>query len=50
MDFENELVSNADVDSVLAAYKNEGDPSLYEKSFSELKKFIDGSLDIYKVS
>lgn len=35
---------------MLSAYKSEGDPALYEKAYSELKKFVEGSLDIYKVS
>lgn len=37
------------MNSVLSAYKSEGDPALYEKAYSELKKFVEGSLDIYKV-
>jgi transcription initiation factor TFIID subunit 5 len=41
--------SDSDVNSVLSAYKSEGDPALYEKSYGELKKFVEGSLDIYKV-
>lgn len=41
--------TDSDVSSVLAAYKSEGDPALYEKTYSELKKFVEGSLDIYKV-
>lgn len=37
------------MNSVLSAYKSEGDPALYEKAYNELKKFVEGSLDIYKV-
>ncbi|XP_011500143.1 PREDICTED: transcription initiation factor TFIID subunit 5 [Ceratosolen solmsi marchali] len=40
--------SDSEVNSVLSAYKSEGDPALYEKSYGELKKFVEGSLDIYK--
>ncbi|XP_058809234.1 transcription initiation factor TFIID subunit 5-like [Phymastichus coffea] len=38
----------SEVTSVLSAYKSEGDPALYEKSYSDLKKFVESSLDIYK--
>ncbi|KAK0175489.1 hypothetical protein PV327_009236 [Microctonus hyperodae] len=40
--------SESDVNSVLAAYKSEGDPALYDKAYSELTKFVESSLDIYK--
>ncbi|XP_076223518.1 TATA-box binding protein associated factor 5 isoform X3 [Nomia melanderi] len=40
--------TDSEVNSVLSAYKSEGDPALYEKAYSELKKFVEGSLDIYK--
>nr|ATI09805.1 TATA-box binding protein [Lysiphlebia japonica] len=40
--------TDSEVSSVLAAYKSEGDPALYEKSYSELKKFVESALDIYK--
>lgn len=41
--------TDSEVSSVLAAYKSEGDPVLYEKYYSELKKFVESALDIYKV-
>lgn len=41
--------TDSEVSSVLSAYKSEGDPALYEKAYSELKKFVESSLDIYKV-
>lgn len=41
---------DSDVSSVLAAYKSEGDPDLYEYAYLELRRFVDDSLDIYKVS
>ncbi|XP_071553825.1 transcription initiation factor TFIID subunit 5 [Temnothorax nylanderi] len=40
--------SDSDVTSVLSAYKSEGDPAQYEKAYIELKKFVEGALDIYK--
>ncbi|XP_014484463.1 PREDICTED: transcription initiation factor TFIID subunit 5 [Dinoponera quadriceps] len=40
--------TDSEVTSVLSAYKSEGDPALYEKAYSELKKFVEGALDIYK--
>lgn len=40
---------DSNVNSVLAAYKSEGDPDLYEFSYNELRRFVDESLDIYKV-
>lgn len=42
-------VTDSDVSSVLAAYKSEGDPELYEYAYLELTRFVDESLDIYKV-
>lgn len=42
--------TDSEVSSVLSAYKSEGDPALYEKAYTELKKFVEGALDIYKVS
>ena len=50
MHVEENQQSDSEVNNVLSAYKSEGDPALYEKSYSELKKFVEGSLDIYKVS
>lgn len=41
--------ADSDVSSVLAAYKSEGDPEIYEQSYMELRRFVDESLDIYKV-
>lgn len=34
--------------SVLSSYKSEGDPSLYSAVYSDLARFIEGSLDIYR--
>lgn len=41
--------TDSDVTSVLSAYKSEGDPAQYEKAYNELKRFVEGALDIYKV-
>lgn len=41
--------TESEVSSVLAAYKSEGDPLTYETAYLELRRFVDESLDIYKV-
>ncbi|CAG9812148.1 unnamed protein product [Chironomus riparius] len=35
-------------DSVLQAYQSEGDPDSYDSCYTELRKFVDSALDIYK--
>lgn len=42
------MTGDSDVSSVLAAYKSEGDPEIYENSYLELRRFVEESLDIYK--
>lgn len=42
------LQQDSDVSSVLTGYKSDGDPETYEDSYLELKRFVEGSLDIYK--
>lgn len=49
-DIPDNVTVDSDVSSVLAAYKSEGDPELYEYAYLELRRFVDESLDIYKVS
>lgn len=44
------LPNESDVSSVLAAYKSEGDPEIYCTAYLELRKFVEESLDIYKVN
>lgn len=44
-----QVAAESDVSSVLAAYKSEGDPEIYEQAYLELRRFVDESLDIYKV-
>lgn len=41
--------SDSEVSSMLAAYKSEGDPEKYEEAYADLKRFVEGALDIYKV-
>lgn len=43
------IQTESEVSSVLAAYKSEGDPLTYETAYLELRRFVDESLDIYKV-
>nr|CAD7569457.1 unnamed protein product [Timema californicum] len=45
---ENVPQSDSEVSSMLSAYKSEGDPQVYEGAYTELKKFVEGALDIYK--
>lgn len=40
--------AESEVSSVLSAYKSEGDPDVYEEAYTDLKKFVEGALDIYK--
>lgn len=40
--------NESEVNSVLSAYKSEGDPKIYERVYQELKLFIENSLDVYK--
>ncbi|KAJ8867764.1 hypothetical protein PR048_031567 [Dryococelus australis] len=40
--------SDSDVSNMLSVYKSEGDPQVYESAYVELKKFVEGALDIYK--
>lgn len=41
--------SDSEVSSVLSAYKSEGDPEAYDEAYTDLKKFVESALDIYKV-
>jgi transcription initiation factor TFIID subunit 5 len=41
--------TDSEVSSVLSAYKSEGDTEVYEGAYTELKRFVEGALDIYKV-
>lgn len=42
--------TDSEVNTVLSAYKSEGNPEFYEEAYMDLKRFIDGALDTYKVS
>lgn len=41
--------SETDVNKLLSAYKSEGNPDLYKDTYADLLKFVENSLDIYKV-
>jgi hypothetical protein len=45
----NSVQSESEVSSVLSAYKSEGDPEAYDGAYTDLKKFVESALDIYKV-
>lgn len=38
----------AEVSNVLSSYKSEGDPTVYGEVYSDLEKFVEVSLDLYK--
>uniref|UniRef100_A0A161MGM2 Transcription initiation factor tfiid subunit 5 n=1 Tax=Triatoma infestans TaxID=30076 RepID=A0A161MGM2_TRIIF len=40
--------ADSEVSNVLSTYKSEGNPDQYEEAYMDLKKFVDGSLDVYK--
>lgn len=40
--------NSSDVSSVLSTYKSEGDPDIYEETYSNLIKFVESSLDTYR--
>ncbi|CAH1105872.1 unnamed protein product [Psylliodes chrysocephalus] len=42
------LNQDTDVNSVLSGYKSDGDPEAYDAAYSDLKRFVESSLDIYK--
>lgn len=42
--------SESEVNTVLSAYKSEGNPEFYAEAYTDLKKFVEGALDTYKVS
>lgn len=44
------MSSDSDVNKVLSAYKSDGDPNVYKDAYADLMKFVENSLDIYKVT
>lgn len=40
--------SDPEVGNVLATYRSDGDPSSYESAYSDLQRFVENSLDIYR--
>lgn len=47
-EYNEELKEDSDVNNVLTGYKSDGDPEAYETAYSDLKRFVENSLDIYK--
>ena len=41
-------VSGAEVSNVLSSYKSEGDPSIYAEAYTDLQRFVETSLDLYR--
>ncbi|XP_050418483.1 transcription initiation factor TFIID subunit 5 [Patella vulgata] len=46
---ENSAPSESEVSHALAAYKSDDDPTLYGDIYTDLKAFVDSSLDVHKV-
>lgn len=46
----NDAQSEIDISNALSAYHSEGDPLSYTYAYENLRKFVESSLDIYKVS
>lgn len=42
--------NESEVNKLLSAYKSEGNPDVYKDTYADLMKFVENSLDIYKVS
>ncbi|KAG1651336.1 Transcription initiation factor TFIID subunit 5 [Nymphon striatum] len=40
--------TDSDVSNVLSTYKSEGNPDIYDDTYTNLKKFIESALDTYK--
>lgn len=40
---------DAEASNLLSSYKSEGDPNTYEKAYLSYRRFVENSLDIYKV-
>lgn len=41
---------DAEASNLLSSYKSEGDPNTYEKAYLSYRRFVESSLDIYKVN
>lgn len=41
--------NETEVNKLLSAYKSEGNPDVYKDAYADLMKFVENSLDIYKV-
>jgi len=40
---------DSEATNLLSSYKSEGDPSAYEKAYLSYRRFVENSLDVYKV-
>ncbi|VVC90920.1 unnamed protein product [Leptidea sinapis] len=47
--FENLDLPEVELASILSAHHKESDPLTYESAYESLKKFVENSLDVYKV-
>ncbi|KAG0426796.1 hypothetical protein HPB47_026118 [Ixodes persulcatus] len=43
-----DVQASSDVSSVLSTYKSEGDPDIYEDTYTVFKRFVESSLDSYR--
>lgn len=43
-----DVQASSDVSSVLSTYKSEGDPDIYEDTYTNFKRFVESSLDSYR--
>lgn len=49
VEYETLNLPEVEIASILTAHHTESDPYSYEFSYESLKKFIESSLDVYKV-
>ena len=43
------LQIDSEATNLLSSYKSEGDPGDYEKAYLSYRRFVENSLDVYKV-
>ena len=43
------LQVDSEATNLLSSYKSEGDPNAYEKAYLSYRRFVESSLDVYKV-
>jgi transcription initiation factor TFIID subunit 5 len=44
------LQVDSEATNLLSSYKSEGDPNAYEKAYLSYRRFVESSLDVYKVN